>query len=170
MMKNIYLLSFLFCIQQVLAAPVTVVGQSYQFMVPEGVSFESKKEHEFYTFRWGEAAKTQLLMIHPHPAPSSAKMLKPMADMMAISFEENLPAKESMKLVSSKREAIQLGLFSGEQLSFKIEGPNGIHVDQYIFLLHDGERVWNAQLSGMDEDGLKRAKAILSSAEPITSL
>lgn len=164
-MKTSFILSVLFCLSHILgAAPVEVVGQSYQFSIPEDVQFESKAEHEFYSFRWGQAESIQLLMLYPNPASSSAKMVKPMADMMAISFEDNLDADSGLSLSSSTRESVEFGPFVGEQLTFVLEADDGISVTQIVFVLHDGRRIWNGQLSGTSADGIERTKAILGSA------
>lgn len=167
-MKTFYALITLVLIHQLLSADtVEVKSQSLQFSIPEEVEFKSKEELEMYSFTWGEGTNTNLLILYPHPMPSPAKMVKPMADMMEISFEESLAEKSGLELVSTKREADRWGLFTGEQLAADLKSPDGFELTNYMFILHDGERIWNGQLSGADKTGIVQAVKILSSTQQI---
>jgi hypothetical protein len=145
-----------------------VEGETYQFTVPDEVQFESRGGGiEHYTFRWGEAPDMALLMLHANPAPMTPRAIKPMADMMEITFEDQLAAEGRTEQINKERTEISFGPFEGVQLEFVIETAGDRTVRQYMFIVHDGSRAWNGQLTALNERDIEKAHAIMESATPI---
>lgn len=163
-LRSLFLLGLL--ATSLFAAPQK--GISLSFEIPEGVHFESKVEHEFYTFRWGTAPNNTLFMLHPHPAEMPFDALKPMADMMEVTLKDQLLKQGKFETVETQRHAIELGIFKGFEFESVITDASGLILTQYMFLLHDGERMWNAQISGLNSD-VQVARDILNQATRLSN-
>jgi hypothetical protein len=142
-----------------------VTGKSYTFDIPDNVKFEFKDSSmEFYTFNLGEPPDIGLFMLYASPMPMSEAMMKPMTDMMLVSFKEQMKKKPGMELVSSNQKPLDAGRFSGVEIEFILKADPGIEMKQYMFLLRDGDQGWNGQLTASSTNDLSVVKAILKSA------
>jgi len=144
-----------------------VRSERFVFEIPEDVEFQRNPETEFYSFHWGEAPETNLLMLYPHPAKTPRRMLEPMSEMMVIAMEEELAEKPEIEVRSGQREAVTLGIFEGYELSFGLKGADYESVEQIVFLLYQDDRIWNAQLTSTGDAG-KKARGILAGIRPAT--
>ncbi len=149
-----------------------VESKSLSFELPENVTFETKEKHEFFSFTWGEGSNKQLLMLYPNPMESPKEMIQPMADMMAISFKDNMQKNADLEFIDSQSREVTLGMFEGIELSFVLKAKTDQEFTQFSYILHDGKRIWNAQLSGMGnhaelaQDILSKAKRVTETATP----
>ena len=132
-----------------------------QFVVPPHVIYEFREDPEFHSFNWGKDEDTAVFMIHPHPAGLSATMVEEMADKTSALLEPQLKKSEGIKSVSRKVHDITAGCFSGREIDFKVVTTNGKTFYQCIYVLWDGDRVWQGQLTGPTEDDLGMAHRIL---------
>ena len=150
-----------------LVAASRVMGQTYSFMVPDHVIFESHQDMEFYTFRWGKAPHVALFMLNANPAPLTVRALKPMADMMAVTFEDQIKKQIALSDIQTERTELQIGPFEGIQIAFTMKQTSGDIMLQYMLILHDGDRAWNAQLTANTTNDILTAHAIMQTAEKI---
>lgn len=157
-------LALLFAISA-LSGEAKLIGNSYDFTLPDDVTFESKKNMEFYSFRWGTPPNIALFMLNKYPVPITPKALKPMSDMMEITLEDQLKEKLKATDVQKKRTELDLGPFKGTQIEFTLKTPNGLTLRQYMFILHDGEDTWSGQLTAHGKDDIAKAHMILKNAK-----
>lgn len=150
------------------AGETEVSGITYSFTIPENVIFESHDEMDIYTFRWGNAPHFAFFMLNVNPAQVSERALKPRAEMMEITFEDQMKKQGIVSDIQKKLTDIELGPFEGIELEFIITQPAGIAVRQYMFILHDGDQSWNGQLTASSENDIIRAHAIMEKAKNIT--
>lgn len=153
----------------VTASAGEAVGKSYVFSLPDGVTYQSRGEMEFYTFRWGTAPQLALFMLNVNPVPLSTIATESMADTMERTFEEQMKAGGLATDIQKKKTKVILGSFKGTELEFVITHAGGIKVRQYIFVLHDGRRMWNGQLTAFSEADLKTAHTIIENAKSIAN-
>lgn len=146
------------------------IGKTYRFTTPENVRFESNDEHEFYSFHWGEASKNALLMLYPNPVAMSVRTLKPMADMMEITFEDQMKSQGQAVEIKTERRELKLGVFEGVELEFTISHNTGITIKQWILILHDGTHIWNGQLTAHSAEDIEIAHKIIEQAARIESV
>lgn len=170
MMKKLLMLTvcaFVFCSS---SFAKEVKGKNLSFQIAEDTKFDSKDKHEFYTFTWqGKTPISTLFMMYPNPAPASKEMLKPMVDMMLVGFKTQIEKNKGMKLKSSKKREVTYGPFSGYEIEFVVNNEAApIDVKQYMFILFDGEKCWNAQLTSASQDDIKKAYDILKNAKKIS--
>ncbi len=146
-----------------LAVAKDVVGKSYDFSVPEAVTFEMNEQVEMYTFHLGTPPAFGLFILHVNPAPMPAAAIGPMVDIMALAFKDQMEKQPSLELVSIDQKLVEVGLFKGTEVAFTVKHSAGMMM-QYIFVLFDGEKCWNGQLTGSGTNDLEQVYSILKSA------
>ncbi|RYD73668.1 MAG: hypothetical protein EOP84_21150, partial [Verrucomicrobiaceae bacterium] len=156
-------------------------GTSLVFDVPEGAKFEekSKGQMEFYSITLKKDTSLGLLMISASPAPISEEMLKPMAEMMKLSFEKAMKENKDLVLKDTKSESREFkeGIWKGYENRFVATTKGDQKVFQLMYVLWDGERSWNAQYTGQEQDydtvvqilrSIKRNAAAKPAQAPVT--
>lgn len=133
------------------------------FSVPDGVTCESKASLEFHTFRWGDGDDTAVFMISPHPAGLSESMVRGMAAETAKRFEQDIKALDEVESVVTTSSDISVGRFSGRQIDFLVTTKDGETFHQCMYVLWDGERVWQGQLTASEDSGIAMVHRILAS-------
>jgi hypothetical protein len=166
-MKYLTLITLGFCILISSVSAKEVTGKTYRFTLPDEVRFESNEQHEFYSFHWGGPTNSALLMLHPNPAPISLRALKPMAEMMQVTFEDQMKAQGQASEIETKRSDLTLGDFQGVELEFTIKHDSGITIKQWIWILHDGTHAWNGQLTAHSAEDIGIAHKIIEHATRI---
>lgn len=146
-----------------------VVGKTYEFTIANDVIFESHEKMEFYTFKWGDAPHIALFMLSVNPAPLTPRALKPMADMMEVTFEDQITTHMDVSDIQKKRNEVDLGSFKGTQLEFVVTQPTGIAIRQYMLILHDGSHAWNGQLTANSTNDIARTHMIIKKAKKIAN-
>jgi len=132
-----------------------------QFVVPPNVVYEFSEDTEHHSFNWGKDGNTAVFMIYPHPAGLSAEMVEEMAEKTAALSEPKVKKIEGVKSVSKKVHDIKAGHFSGKEIDFIVVTTKGKTFYQCIYVLWDGDRVWQGQLTGPTEDDVDMAHRIL---------
>ena len=92
-----------------------------------------------------------------------------MVDMMAVTFEDQMSQQSNISDIQQTRHEVDLGPFTGTELEFVITHSAGLTIRQYIFVLHDGNRAWNGQLSANSTQDISRARMIMKSAQSTTN-
>lgn len=133
------------------------------FSVPDGVTHESKASPEFHTFHWSDGNDTALFMISPHPAGLSESMVRGMAAETAKQLEPNLKAMDGVESVAKTSSDISVGRFSGRQIDFLVTTKDGKKFHQCMYVLWDGERAWQGQLTGSEDSNIAMVHRILAS-------
>ena len=133
------------------------------FSVPEGVTYESKAAPESHSFHWGEGNDTVVFVVSPHPAGLSEAMVRRMADETASLVEPELRALDEVESVAKTSSDISVGRFTGREVDFLLTGEDGKTFHQCVYVLWDGERVWQGQLSGSEDSDLAMVRRILAS-------
>ncbi len=133
------------------------------FSVPDGVTHESKTSPEWHAFHWGDSEETALFMISPHPAGLSESMVHGMAAQTAKLLEPDLKALEEVESVVKICSDISVGRFSGRQVDFLVTTKDGKALHQCIYILWDGERVWQGGLTGPKDSDIAMVHRILRS-------
>ncbi len=146
-----------------LAIAKGVVGKSYDFSVPEAVTFEMNKQMEMYTFHLGVPPAFGLFILHVNPAPMPVAAIVPMVDIMTLAFKEQMEKQPGLELVSTDQKLVEVGLFKGTEVAFTVKHSAGM-MTQYIFVLFDGEKCWNGQLTGSGTNDVNVVYSILKSA------
>jgi hypothetical protein len=150
-----------------------VKGKNYTFQVENNVEFKSKFKSTpaliFYSFVWGNLPARSLLMLSHNPAFTSKKVMELMSEKFTLeSFKKELQKNKGMLLKSSKKREVSYGLFSGYEFEFIIGSDKSpMDIRQYIFILFDGSKCWNGQLTCTTQDDIKKARNILKSAKKI---
>ena len=163
-MKPIALMALTLC-WATTAFSKDVTGKTYCFTVPDDVTFKSHEKLEFYTFRWGKDKQLALFMLHVSPAPLPPGAIKPMVDVMEITFESQMKQQGQTADIEKKQTELDLGPFKGTQIEFIIKHTEGKTIRQYMFLLHDGSNVWNGQLTAPSANDIERARLIMKKAK-----
>lgn len=148
-----------------------VTGKTYRFTVPDDVTFKSHEKLEFYTFRWGTDKQLVVFMLNVNQTPLPLKAIKPMVELMEITFESTLKQQGQTAEFEKKQTELDLGPFKGTQIEFTIKHAEGKTIRQYTFLLHDGSNVWNGYLTttSTNDDDIKRAHLILKKTKRIAN-
>ena len=104
-----------------------------------------------------------LFMMSPHPAGLSRSMIDKMASDTAAKLEPELEKIEGV--VSLKREEadISAGEYSGKEIIFIVAMSDGKTAYQCMYLLWDGNRLWQGQLTGSRKEDLAMVRTILES-------
>ena len=145
-----------------------VKGKTYVFNIPDDVTFETKTDMEFYSFKWGKDASIALLMFYPYPTSTSEQMLKPMIELMEIGFEYQMKKMAGIKDIKKTKRDIKAGVFSGVEIEFAVVYGDGKIIEQYMFLVWDGDRAWSGQLTAPSTDDINKAHTILEKAKKIS--
>ena len=133
------------------------------FSVPDGVMHESKASPEFHAFHWGDGDDTAVFMISPHPAGLSESMVRGMAAQTAKRLEPDLKALDEVESVVKTSSDISVGRFSGRQIDFLVTTKDGKTFHQCMYVLWDGERAWQGQLTGSEDSDIAMVRRILAS-------
>ena len=135
---------------------------SSMFSVPDGVTYENKVP-EFHSFHWNDGNDTALFMISPHPAGLSESMVSWMADQTANQFEPVIKDINGVESFIKKSSDISAGKFTGRLIDFLLKTKDGKTFRQCIYVLWDGERVWQGQLTGPKDSDIEMVHRILES-------
>ncbi len=135
------------------------------FAVPADVVHEYKANLEFHSFHWGANDNTAVFMLHPHPAGLSPSMVQGMADKTAAQLESQLKMIEGVESVSRKATNIAAGHFSGKEIDFTVMTTDGKSFYQCVYVLWDGDRVWQGQLTGAKDTDIGVARKLLQTAQ-----
>jgi hypothetical protein len=136
--------------------------------LPEGVIYESQDDVEFQSFRWGEDEAMALFMMSPHPAGLSQDMVDVMANSKAVSgLETELLTIEGVNTLDREDRALASGRFSGKEIVFTLEMSDGKTVYQAMYILWDGTRLWQGQLTGAQPRDFDMVRAILESFKSV---
>jgi len=146
-----------------------VKGNTISFQLSNNIKFENKtrRQLEFYCFKWGQPGT--MFILNRNLAVTSKEMLKPMSEMMIISFKDQMGKQPGMSIKSSTQREVLLGIFSGTELEFVISNAQlGFEIKQYMFLLWDGTSSWNGQFSATSPKDISTVYDILKNAKRIT--
>ena len=99
----------------------------------------------------------------------SSRALKPMAEMMQVTFEDQMKAQGQASEIETKRSDLTLGDFQGVELEFTIKHSAGTTIKQWIWILHDGTHAWNGQLTAHSAGDMTIAHKIIEQATRIES-
>ena len=160
-----YVAAFLLSLLSAGAFAKDVSGTSYDFTLPDDVTYETNADIEFYTFTWGAAPDLSLFMLNMNPAPVPASALESMATMMEKMLEAQISEQDGMTVIRTNRTPITCGVFKGYELAFVVSSKEGQTVNQYMFILHDGKRAWNGQLTASSDTAIEKARQIMSGAK-----
>ena len=146
-----------------------VAGKSYSFIIPPDTKFEQKIDKEFYSFDWSTNTRTvSFFLLFPVPTTSTEAEAIRFFDGFHKGVTESLQ-KDKNLVISKVYHKITAGSFCGIEIEITIQAKNDKTVYQYIFLLRDGNRLWNAHLVASSTNDLTRTLAILRKAKKIKS-
>jgi hypothetical protein len=134
------------------------------FSAPEGVTYEIEEGLEFHTFSWGDGNNISVFMVYPHPAGLSQPIVPWMANQMSQKFEPRLEAINGIESFTKTSSEVCLGIFSGQQIDFLITMNDRNTIHQCIYVLWDGERVWQGQLTGLTDNDITMVHRILATS------
>jgi len=131
-------------------------------ILPEGVIHESQDDVELQLFRWGEGEAMALFMMSPHPAGLNRAMVDVMANSEAVSgLETELLKIEGVSTLDRDDGDIASGQFAGKEILFTLEMSDGKTVYQAMYILWDGTRLWQGQLTGSQPKDLDMVRVLL---------
>ena len=133
------------------------------FSPTDGVTHERKAGLDVHTFHWGDGDDTAVFMISRHPAGLSESMVRGMAAQTAERFEPELKGMVEVQSVAKRSSDISVGRFSGKQIEFLVTTKDGQTFHQCMYVLWDGQRVWQGQLTGSTDGDIAMVHRILAS-------
>ena len=121
-------------------------------------------EAELYSFTWDDGS----LMLSAQPAAIKPSMLKMMVGITETTFDKTMKKNSADMELAKKRTEVSYGTFKGTELAYTITTKKaGVTTRQVIYMLTDGERIWNGQVSVESDKDLAIARTILEKAKPI---
>ena len=133
------------------------------FVLPEGVRYESQDDIGFQSFRWGTDDAAAVFMMSPHPAGLSREMVDKMASDTVSQLEPELRKIEGVDTLERSALDISAGEFTGKAITFTLGMSDGKTVYQSVYVLWDGSRLWQGQMTGSHPKDLGMVRSILES-------
>jgi hypothetical protein len=141
-----------------------VTSGNYTFGLPADVTFSEKYGNG--TFNWGVGAT---FMVIPSPYGALGLGLKDVAGKMKDVHEAAVKTlkEQKMSMVLKSEKEIKKGIFDAIVLEYSLQTEFGA-VQQYQFILKDGNEYLTGTLTSTSPDDLSKVFAILESARKIT--
>ena len=133
------------------------------FPLPEGVVYEAQDDIGFRSFRWGADDAMALFMMSPHPAGLSRDMVDKMASDTASKAEPEFRKIEGVDTLKKEAADISAGDFTGKEVVFTVGMSDGKTICQSLYVLWDGSRLWQGQMTGSRPEDLQMVRSILDS-------
>lgn len=132
------------------------------FYVPDGVTHKTETDTRLHSFTWGNDDEMTSFIVYPHPAGLSQSMVWDTADQIARGLETKLNNLDETQEVAKASSDFSIGRFTGRLIDFLVTGKDGKTFHQCMYVMWDGNRVWQGQMTALKESDLQMVQRILS--------
>ena len=138
--------------------------------LPLGVSHFVQPDDHYHFFAWrtNDSSTAEFTMMSL-PGPHTRHMLGEIVTRTEISFEASVTNVISLSCLHKEVAGLSIGDYEGKEITFIMRDREGATSYDVLYVLWDGDRIWQGQLIGPYKADVKIARDILKALPSLGS-